>query len=57
MPRNTYLFENRMFTIKVKHSIIWGERKSIEGKEKKELALIKRVKLTQEGVKLHFFRG
>ncbi len=24
MPRNTYLNENRMFTDKVKHSVIWG---------------------------------
>jgi hypothetical protein len=34
MPRNTYLFENRMFTYKVRCSIIWGG----EGKDRVALS-------------------
>jgi hypothetical protein len=35
MPRNIYLYENRMFTNKVRRSIIWG------GKGKDRVELIK----------------
>jgi hypothetical protein len=37
MPRKTYLYENRMFTNKVRCSIIWGGKgKNLWGKEKKK---------------------
>jgi len=46
MPRSTYLYENRLFTNKVNAA-------SFERERKKELALIKRVKLTQEFEEAH----
>jgi len=42
MLQNTYLYEKRMFTSKASEHII------ISGGKGKEIALIKRVKLTQE---------
>jgi len=46
MLRNTYLYENIMFTNKVNAASI-GVRKE------KELVLIKRIKLTQEFEEVH----
>ncbi len=39
MPRDTYLYENRMFTNKVRHSIVLG--KKALGAKRKVLAPIK----------------
>jgi hypothetical protein len=35
MPRNTYLYENRMITNKLKAATLKGLRKSLEEEEKK----------------------
>jgi len=41
MRRYTYLYENRMFTNKVRHSIILGQKEKALGVKRKVLALIK----------------
>jgi hypothetical protein len=41
IPRNAYLYENRMFTDKVKHSIILGRKEKALGVQRKGLVLIK----------------
>jgi len=35
MPRNTHLYENIMFTNKVRLNTIWGERKALRVKRKR----------------------
>ncbi len=45
MPRNTFLYENIMFTNRVNAASLWVGKEKLEGKE---LVLIKRVKLTQQ---------